>query len=102
MARLLIVAGCGVVRIGATLRDVPMTPTVAVAYWDRSVAVAVVVATGGGCNCGKDYGCEVGWGEGGSGVGYLRDDRRGFCDSGGEGGSLDSAKDAMSSSMGIS
>ena len=75
MARILIAAGCGVVRIGATLRDMPMTPTVVVAYWCRSVAVAVVVATGGGCNCSEEYGCEVGWGEGRSRVYYLRDNR---------------------------
>ena len=58
-------------RIGATLRKVPMTPTVAVACWDHTVAVAVevVVPTRGGCNCGDDYGCEVGWGEGRSRVG---------------------------------
>ena len=64
MARIFITAGCGVVRIVATLTDVPMTPTVAVAGWDHGVvvgiAVTVVVAAGGDCDCGEDCGGEVG------------------------------------------
>ena len=79
-------------QISATLRYVSVTPTVTVTCWNSIVVVAIeiaivaaVVVTSGNCyNGGEYWSCDIILDEGESGVGYLRGDCQGFCDSGGE------------------
>ena len=44
MVWFLIMIGCGVVRFGATLRDVSVSSTVSVSSWNNVILVAVAVA----------------------------------------------------------